>query len=217
MEENLEKYDPFKREILFHQNILSNVNELMDNLISNEITFKYTLFQLLFKIIYLLKHSIRVMHIVNSRPQPKFIVFEDPSPKYSKCPRRIGLNQVHLKVVLEKLAKFHASTAVLYDHNRDLFSNHQKPNVSECFKNFHPIFIKSIDQVIKTVGEELWAKKLLPKLHEFKLNVIEKVSDAFILQEDEFGVLCHGDLWMDNLLFQYDDNKMPVDMKMVIL
>lgn len=158
------------------------------------------------------------MSIVNKRPQPKYILMEElSSDKYSKVQRRHGLDEKHLKVTMETLAKFHASTAFLYHQNREHFENHQLPNVSEYFKIFHPIFTASLQKLIDEISEDKSKKfqALTEKLEYFERNFIDKVSEAFILDDSEMGVLCHGDLWMENLLFQYDEHKNPVDVKMV--
>lgn len=158
------------------------------------------------------------MCIVNKRPQPKYLLFKDLSKKkYFKVQRYSGLDEIHLKLTLEKLAKFHACTAFMYHQNRELFSNHQQPNVSEYLKIFHPMFIKSVERIIDTVSKQNWknSNRIVEKLKEFKINMIDKVSEAFMINEHEMGVLNHGDLWIDNLFFRYDKQKNPIDVKMV--
>jgi thiamine kinase-like enzyme len=135
--------------------------------------------------------------------------------KYLRANRRSGLNESHLKLVLEKLAKFHACTAALYETNQELFSSHQIPNVSEYFKIFHSMFSSAVERMSEEIEKENPKSLLISKLKEFEKNMIDKVSEAFIIGEDEMGVLCHGDLWLHNLVFQYDKERNPIDVKMV--
>lgn len=133
-------------------------------------------------------------------------MFHDFSQQWKKVDRCLGLNFQHLKMVVEKLAKFHALTAVLYEENEELFDQHQQPNITEDFRIFYSLFEKSFSAVIeKFHSGNVDDDKLYRKLQNFQQILIQRVSDCE-LQNGEFGVLCHGDLWMHNLLFQYDDN-----------
>lgn len=162
-----------------------------------------------------MKSNFRVLCVVNERPLPKYLMFEQLSPKkYSKVDRKLGLDVEHLQVVLKNLAKLHAASAMLPMED---FSLHQHPNISEYFKIFHPLFISCVQSLVEALNNEPFneAESLARKLSSFESFMIDKSSEAFMLQADEFGVLCHGDLWMDNLIFEYDDNAQPTDAKMV--
>jgi thiamine kinase-like enzyme len=157
-----------------------------------------------------------VYECVNKRPQPKYLVLEElPKDKYARVNRRLGLSFDELKFTLEKLAKFHACTAAMYETNRELFSNHQIPNVSEYFKTFHPMLHLAVARMSEEIEKDNPKSAMISKLKEFSRNMIDKVSEAFMIDEDEMGVLCHGDLWIHNLLFRYDSEKKPIDLKMV--
>lgn len=133
---------------------------------------------------------------------------------FSKVDRRLGLDLSHLKVAFKSLAKLHAASAMLPE---DALNNHQQPNISEYFKVFHSLFVNCLRSLVDDISAENdeEAKALAKKLNAFERNMIEKCSDAFMLERDEFGVLCHGDLWLDNLLFNYDDKHQPIGSKMV--
>lgn len=142
-------------------------------------------------------------------------MFEELSPKtFRRVDKRLGLDVKHLKVVMRNLAKLHAASAVL---PQDTFTHHQQPNISEYFKVFHSLFINVVQSLVTELSTETYdeAEMLARKLSAFERNMIDKSSEAFMLQDDDFGVLCHGDLWMNNLLFEYDDNAQPSDVKMV--
>ena len=74
---------------------------------------------------------------------------EFTSKGYKKVDQKNGLNVGHLKLVLEKLAKLHAASAMLYNQDETDFMNHQEPNISEYFKIFHSLFLKNIHFTIK--------------------------------------------------------------------
>lgn len=155
--------------------------------------------------------------IVNERPQPKYLMIEELSDeKHEKVSRRSGLGVKHLKVVMKSLAKFHAASAILPP---DTLNHHQQPNISEYFKVFHSLFINCVRSLVDGLStddgfEE--TKVLAKKLNAFERNMIDKSSEAFMLHDDDFGVLCHGDLWLNNLKFELNDEGQPVDVKMVM-
>lgn len=217
MEECLEKYNPFRRELFFHQELLPKVEELLLSVDDNtQLTEKYVEEDKIHFLIRRVKSMFfRVICIVNERPQPKYLLFEELSPiQFSKVNRKSGLDVSHLKVVMNNLAKLHAASAVM---PLETFTYHQQPNISEYFKIFHSLFVNCVKSLVDKLSSEKFeaAEKLALKLNGFERNMIDKSSEAFMLQADDFGVLCHGDLWLNNLLFEYDDEAMPRDVRMV--
>jgi hypothetical protein len=56
-----------------------------------------------------------VLSLADIRPKPKYLLLEDPRHQgYQSINRKTGFNLNQLKFLLEKLAKFHAATAVLH-------------------------------------------------------------------------------------------------------
>ena len=155
----------------------------------------------------------RSIHIVNERPQPKYLLLEDYSAtnNFCKVNRRSGLDLQHLKLAVESLAKLHAASAVLNCEKSEIFARHHQPNISEYFKVFHSLFINCVKSLI----DDTSSSELAAKLNAFERNMIDKSSEAFMLKDNDFGVLCHGDLWLNNLIFSYDDESNPLDVKMV--
>lgn len=152
---------------------------------------------------------------MNERPQPKYLLFKELSVEtFRRVERQRGLNVDHLKVVLCNLAKLHAASAVL---PVDDFKHHQEPNISEYFKIFHSLFVNCVQSLAEEISTEAYdeAELLAKKLKAFEGNMIDKSSEAFMLRADDFGVLCHGDLWLNNLLFEYNDEATPTDVRMV--
>lgn len=152
------------------------------------------------------------LSVVNMRPQPKYILLEEFASKgYKKVDRQNGLDVGHLKLILEKLAKLHAASAMLYNQDETDFMSHQEPNISEYFKIFHPLFVNCLNACAKAAEKWPGAEEFARKLFVLEKNVIDRGSEAFILEDEEFGVLCHGDLWTNNVMFDYNEKNEPND------
>lgn len=67
------------------------------------------------KNLFFYEYFCRALSILDVRPKPKYIMLEDLRQQgYSPVDRIEGLNMEDLKLVLTKLAKLHAVTAVLH-------------------------------------------------------------------------------------------------------
>lgn len=222
MAESMEKYDPFKRELFFHQALLPKIEELLLSVGDNTKLTARCVIVICFSLFYFASTQVAifiadfsVIAIVNERPQPKYLMFEALSDEtFRRVDRRRGLDVQHLKVALRNLAKLHAASAALPVEN---FAHHQEPNISEYFKVFHSLFVNCVQTLAEVTSSETYeeAESLTKKLKAFERNMIDKSSEAFMLGAEDFGVLCHGDLWLNNLLFQYDDDATPSNVKMV--
>uniref|UniRef100_A0A1A9ZVF6 CHK domain-containing protein n=1 Tax=Glossina pallidipes TaxID=7398 RepID=A0A1A9ZVF6_GLOPL len=143
------------------------------------------------------------------------IIFEDLSANggYILADRLKGLDEKHIFMILKKLAKFHAAAAVLNKStegslekfNYGMFNKHTDKN-APLFEHMFEVCAKysgSCPQLGKYYQEKL--KKLIP-------YIVEKGRDAYESKPHHFSTLCHGDLWVNNMLFLYNgEDKSPED------
>ncbi|XP_037031965.1 uncharacterized protein LOC119071237 [Bradysia coprophila] len=148
----------------------------------------------------------------------QLIVFEDLKVLgYQMADRQSGIDEAHCKLVLSKLGRFHAASIVLSEmekHHMDkYYFGFFKPNapVADVMKAvFEKGLISCIDQVKTWPGYENIAKKM-DILSE---NFIQKVANLCNNSPSSIKVLNHGDLWVNNFLFKYEEGK-PVDVVFV--
>lgn len=138
---------------------------------------------------------------------PNYVVLEDLKPRgFVNVPRQNGLDLIHSKAVLDKLAQFHAASACVYQKEgpykplltRGIFVEENFEMFEMMNNSFNSIIIDSI----KTwKGCEQYEEKIKNILRR-KMELLIKSEEAFV---NEFNVLNHGDLWCNNIMFQYDD------------
>lgn len=132
------------------------------------------------------------------------MVFEDLSSLNFKLKdRKQRLCLADTKIVLKKLAKFHALTAFAASNDADLMRFHNMSAItSEADNPYHFFFMVSMMETLETV-------KGVPELARFvewmeHYDIVAKARKVFSRSVDEkFDVLNHGENW-SNRFFVFD-------------
>lgn len=129
--------------------------------------------------------------------------------------RKDRLDVVRAKVVLEKLAKFHAASAALHAKDPKTMEFHQ--NTVMDVEEMTPIsffYMASMQETLGTIQGVPELQRFAERLESFDIiarekNVLSRSDD------DKFRVLNHGDLWINNIFFAYNERAEPVDALLV--
>lgn len=162
----------------------------------------------------------------HSENESDFLVLEDLCENgYRLTDWRNGIDFEHCAVVLKVLAKFHAASVVLEQRKGQklnqvydfLFYTFINPENRGGRSEIH--FGKQLNQV----------KNLIPLMPQFKNSVNDiqnKLDDLYnkaselVKPSSVINVVCHGDIWGNNILFKYGEQgnkERPVDAKLVDL
>ncbi|GLV39607.1 uncharacterized protein CBL_08326 [Carabus blaptoides fortunei] len=146
-----------------------------------------------------------------------WLILQDLAPLgYTMADRKAGLDMNHCLMVLNKVAKMHASSAVLYEKEPNSMTNYDKGIYTNQLGN--PIashFCNSgIQSLALAVDKWQGFTQYSSKLTAIAEHIFEKVVKGSERRAG-FNVLNHGDLWVNNILFKYDSNGDPVDCKFV--
>lgn len=59
-------------------------------------------------------------------------------------------------------------------------------------------------------------EKIAVKLINIPSHVYDNMYKEYLPMENGFNVLLHGDMWLNNIMFQYDQHGKPTDIRLVI-
>jgi len=135
------------------------------------------------------------------------IVFEDLAVrKFFMADNKKRLDVDHIKKALQKLAKMHAASLVVYENNPNAFDYFDTGMFSRrihAFNGFYETtFQVLIDEMKAWKGYEHYAMKL----DKIKGSMIENGLRAFDCDAGDFHVLNHGDVRGNNIMFNYAEN-----------
>ncbi|KAK0081372.1 hypothetical protein PV326_007700 [Microctonus aethiopoides] len=152
--------------------------------------------------------------LFTQRKDPSVLVIEDLAPLgFRMADRQTGLDLEHCILAMKGLAKFHASSVAVCEktphykdmYNKGIFNNDNPPEMTKFFTSG----MKSLAKAVATWPElgESYSKKLM-NISEI---AYEKASDCRKRNDNEFNVINHGDFWVNNMLFKYDNKGKVID------
>ncbi|XP_030384120.1 uncharacterized protein LOC115631500 [Scaptodrosophila lebanonensis] len=137
-----------------------------------------------------------------------YVLLEDLRPKGFKNANRLdGLDTVHTKCVLRKLAQWHAAAAVRVDakgpyeekYRKGFFNDDNREVLVDMNGNNMKSFLKHIKEY---KGLESYVEDF-QQISQKMVDVISKMSEP---DPNEFNTLNHGDCWSNNIMFQYNES-----------
>ncbi|XP_077291488.1 uncharacterized protein LOC143914944 [Arctopsyche grandis] len=147
-------------------------------------------------------------------PEKEIIVLEDLKVDgYMLYDRQKSFDRQHLEIVMKTLARFHAMSFVLKQKKPALFEQLTE-NVSKVME-----YGVNIDSIFIIAKKACFG---LIECAEIKQKVEDNFSDFMAKfrgfldckNTEPYNVICHGDCWINNFMFKYEDDKVA-DMKFV--
>ncbi|XP_016932432.4 uncharacterized protein [Drosophila suzukii] len=139
-----------------------------------------------------------------NQPEEELIVLEDLGKRgFKNLDRQSGLDILHTEAILEKLAQFHAASAVRFELKGAYPAEYDRNVCSQedTFRDFRETQTKAYVEAFP-----LYEASHLAKAVESYGSQAEDMFQAYAPQiEGEFRVLNHGDAWCNNFMFQHDE------------
>lgn len=155
----------------------------------------------------------------------KAMIFEDLTVKgFRMAAIQQGFSVVEAKIILRKLAKFHACCSVLQANQPEIFVNYKHgewtatqksttfiefflPNfmffhsnvgaISRASNVFHNFYYFHLDALIEAIAEWPESSRYVTKLQKLRPNVVERGCQMFDANPKHFNTLNHGDFWLN--------------------
>ena len=136
-----------------------------------------------------------------------------------------GLNRRHAELVIRELAKFHAISFCMKEgSNQQMLEKYSYLNEDSLYRESTSDFTKrTITPVMASLAELLrntpgyeshydWFVDLARNFHTIQMNMVKA--------KNNFAVICHGDLWLSNILFKYSshpdtEDLVPTEVKFI--
>ncbi|XP_058817294.1 uncharacterized protein LOC131680598 [Topomyia yanbarensis] len=186
----MEKNNIFPREIAVYKDILPRIHRLLKSIGDlTVISPKCTL----------------------TTDHPKvMLVFEDLKENaYQMVDRKRGLDKDQTILVLRKLAKLHACSAVVHKEYPEIMEPVLEGAISTNpnRQDFLVFYKMCARQVVKLVDgwKETKFEPILEKLRNLPETTIAKGCQVYTRDDSVFNVLNHDDVWTSNMMFKYTD------------
>ncbi|EDW84844.1 uncharacterized protein Dwil_GK12928 [Drosophila willistoni] len=180
----MEPYDIFNREMSIYEEILPKLKSLLLEIHDEEEIFAQT------------------MTVDYDRSA---LVFEDLNARGFVMPDRLlGLDLKLARLVLRKLAKMHATSAVLNERENGALESYDRGMFNRHTENYAPCFLGLLAAAKRRVSQWPGYEKYAEKLESLLPIYMELGKRVFDVTQSHINVLAHGDLWTNNVLVKYD-------------
>uniref|UniRef100_A0A182NFZ2 CHK domain-containing protein n=1 Tax=Anopheles dirus TaxID=7168 RepID=A0A182NFZ2_9DIPT len=187
--EQFKKADVFDKEILMYKSVLPSMVTLISKLGS--------VIELAPQLIY------------SSETPSDLVVLEDLTARgYSVENQALGLTYEQSKMAVEKLAFFHAASAVMLAENGQVFAKFAKGTFHNEYKDklsYFPDTIRTAGEIASELGI---GQPMVDKLQKLPAKTLPKVIEAYESDFKGLKVLNHGDFWTNNIMFKYQGNEL---------
>ncbi|XP_058448689.1 uncharacterized protein LOC131428662 [Malaya genurostris] len=189
----MEKNNIFPREIAVYKDILPGIHQLLRTIGDST--------------------SISPQCLLTTNEPKVMLVFEDLKAKgYQMVDRKRGLNKNQTRLVLKKIAKLHACSAVLYQKNPEIMEPVLEGAIStnpnrQDFLIFYKMCARQVIKLVDSWNDPKY-QSILEKLRNLPETTIAKGCQVYTRNDAVFNVLNHDDVWTSNLMFKYEGDKL---------
>ncbi|XP_053671390.1 uncharacterized protein LOC128721643 [Anopheles nili] len=146
------------------------------------------------------------------------IVLEDLRERqYTMANRRQGMDMNHTRLVLRRLAMFHAASAVHYQRYGSFGELFREGMFAEKGRAMNEHFQKGqADFMYKLMSERSEEEKAFAEyMRHWGMDLFDALLRITQADPTKFNVLNHGDMWCNNMLFHYNADQQVDDIVLI--
>lgn len=148
----------------------------------------------------------------------KLIVFNDLKELgFEMIDRKAGMDFDHCKLLIERMAIFHASSIAFMKDREEFEELKQGMSSDPILVEF--VYKPNLNRLIEVA--EKWTEEEFEDLNGILKKILDNYLEIYKMpmktDSDLFRVINHGDAWCNNFMFAYDANKKPIDVLFVSL
>ncbi|XP_069690958.1 uncharacterized protein [Periplaneta americana] len=137
-----------------------------------------------------------------------YLIMEDLKESGFKIAERMrGLDMNHSLLVMKNLGRYHAASVVLHEKQpeklRYFMESFYNPSNKDMMDKFYNGILRNVAREVETWPD--YKERFASKLHKLADDPFMHCVNAVKRDEEEFNVLCHGDLWLNNMMFRYSE------------
>ncbi|KAJ9580662.1 hypothetical protein L9F63_024160 [Diploptera punctata] len=148
----------------------------------------------------------KFVYLYQQRPINAIVIEDLKKDKFCLANVRLGLDLRHCQLVMSKIAQYHASSIVLRDKNpnflQDFSSNFYTEEADGALAN---IFRGTFNNCAEVISNWSGFEKYVHVLRSMSVKITSDMTKAMQTDDTGFNVLNHGDLWLKNMMFQYNE------------
>lgn len=130
--------------------------------------------------------------------------------------RTKGLDMEHMELTISKLAKMHAASVVYMEQGGKFDEKFNEGIYSEKMLPIFDSFMQPNIDALREVTQDWKCAKTLNKYYDnWREIFFNRLFPATKKDESRFNVLCHGDLWCNNVMFKYSSEGKVQDVLLV--
>ncbi|KAM7361436.1 uncharacterized protein ACRADG_011917 [Cochliomyia hominivorax] len=196
--EKMAAYDIFNREMTLYEEVLPKLGDLLKEINDTDLLFP------------------NVFHVDYKR---QALIFEDLTVEgYVMADRIARLDMDHIKLVLRKLAKMHATSAVFNERSSESLEKYDRGFFNKYTDTYKTFFVNAFlycARYLQKLNDEN-SRKYAQKIFTLAPHYMELGRRTFAPTPGHVNVLVHGDVWTNNVMFKYcPQTGRPIDVLII--
>ncbi|KAG8301224.1 hypothetical protein J6590_058220 [Homalodisca vitripennis] len=153
-------------------------------------------------------------------PKMSVIVLEDLKEKgFIMGDKKNGLDFEHCRLYVAAAANLHAASLTVLEEDPELINIVGKEKMFVCGEAVTPGLQRMVSCALRCLAEYTETSDRFNKYTDLIMDcsttILDKVVEAVKPRKDEFNAMNHGDGWANNMMFRYNDEGLPCEVRLL--